>query len=231
MNFYPKTNTKTNKHQIESEYIKTEQKILSNLLQKQQKYIAYNIHYNLRSQRKVICFQNIWCLVKKLNYSIDTFMLTVAIFDAVTARFKIPEKYLSSLSMMAFDLAAKTYESQMSYFDFVESDTVLPFFKDFDPTAKNNIVQVQKWILKFFEYEIKLPTVVNFIRVLISQCRDLKQFFSSQTTLNMKERKSSILIMIVINSTTNYDSKKFSPFGLACSIVVYLRSLLKLPDV
>lgn len=200
--------------------------IIQNMVVKDSKFKTYNLLYKNHDERFEIWFKFILEVIKKLNYSMDTFYLALQMFDSISSRFFLPKPQLKIFSILVLDIAAKMKETRNHYVDLIERQYDLPYLGRFSNRPKTELLEMQKSIIIFFNFELNIHTVMNFLPVLIANCNDLNGSLDAIISYDTPCFETSLVSKLVFSASFFYDSNMFSCVGLACALVFCLRSML-----
>lgn len=222
-----KSETKKIKISLESQKFKrflTEIKNkLIKLSQRSQITNAFNLEMDFHQIRFKIWFNDLFSLVKNINYSKLTFYLGLEIFDSISSRFAIPEHQVLVFALICLDLAAKIHQPRNEYLDFIEKNVRFTNFYPFNVVKKSDLVIMQKKIIFFFDFRMNLPTIVDFVFLILSVCEKKDQHLQKFKKCAENPSKEILWRMIHAVSLT-YENNRFSRLGLACGVVFCWRA-------
>lgn len=202
---------------------------LSRLLKRCESFKIYNSHYSQSNARHQIWFGVILQQVVDKNYSLKTFYASLRLFDCVSSQYPIPEQELLVCAVLIFDLVSKVYENRTRYFDYIQQNQKMSILFPFNTKSKQELVNLQRKLMMFFDFEFRIPTILDFVLLLCDQCPDMSLSQTSPTSDETKD--TTYLLFDLMNSVTRtYESNCFSQLGLACGIVFLCRSMLHFYD-
>lgn len=198
---------------------------LRNLISKQNSFRVYNKNYAESNNRAQIWFYEILQIMRKLEYSINTFLLGLSIFDFISAQFVIEKKRLKTFCILIFDIASKIHEPQNKYRNLVKEKDNIEFLLELRNFANNEIVQMQKKILTHFDFAILIPTCLDFAILILEATSNLTK--EGETQLVIQTQAITIVSDLLLSASSCYNINRFTPFLIACSVVFCFRRIVR----
>lgn len=182
----------------------------------------YSPEYMLKKERNKIWFDILSQVVYRLEYTLETLYLGLAIFDSISSRFYVSGQKLIVLALVCLDIAAKVRENKANVKDLVMYRT------NFKLPNKQTILEIQKSVITLLDFKVDLVLPIDVIFLLLNHMKSTETQFQSDEEKKIEER---IILEKIHMIERNYEFKKYSPIALACSVYVLVRLWLNRDDL
>jgi hypothetical protein len=202
----------------------SEKEIFNSMVSNQSKNRWYNANVLFKKERIKILFGVIQKTSEILELNINTYCLTIHLFDALAAKFPLEKDEMLPISLVCMQIASKVSENQGKIVNYKDlNEYVYNYGVDF-------FLQIEQTIMEHLDYKVNLATpnvILNFlIKKFIFKNSDF--FGDLKENPYIKQNFFKIIMNVHLITLVDYEFYQFSSLAVATSILAFSRILLGL---
>lgn len=178
----------------------------------------YNEAFCFSRERHQIFLDLVLPLSSDLGVRVDTFCLSLAVFDSILSKFTIPKKSLLKVGISCFLIAIKIRESKRVY------KKAFRLIRHIENLDKTNLAKIERSIVLNLNFDMNLVLPIDFLHFFVDRPEILEA--EGMSLLEKQKRKLILLKTIGILSTSvllHYHTNKFTSLVVAICILMIAR--------
>ena len=184
----------------------------------------YNEAFRFSRERHQIFLDLVLPLSSDLGVMVNTFCLSLAVFDSILSKFTIPKKSLLKVGISCFLIAIKIREAKRVY---KKAFRLIRYIENLD---KKNLAKVERSILLNLNFDMNLVLPIDFLHFFVDRPEILE---SEGMGILEKQKRKLILVKTVgiLNTSVllHYHTNKFTSLVVAICILMIAREKAGFP--
>lgn len=198
---------------------------LQQLLRRQTQNRWFNAHILFPKERVKIVFGILQESAEILEFGLETFYVSVHLFDSVISKFPIQKHQMQPLALVCLVLSSKLFEKRKKLANYHDvHNYILPY-------GVERFHQMERMVLLHLDFRPHIVSPFRLVQLLLSEFLAAEYNFFDHFGDSPENRKQVRLLALhlLLISILDYNFYKYTAHAVAVGVIMVLRRILGLP--